>query len=42
MILVDTNILVAVANGRDNNHRVVVDLLESDTRGTLGDFNCDR
>jgi len=29
VILVDTNILVAVANGRDNNHRVAVDLLET-------------
>jgi len=29
VILVDTNILVAVANGRDSNHRVAVDLLET-------------
>jgi predicted nucleic acid-binding protein len=29
VILVETNILVAVANGRDNNHRVAADLLET-------------
>jgi len=29
VILVETNSLVAVANGRDNNHRVAADLLET-------------
>jgi predicted nucleic acid-binding protein len=29
VILVDTNILVAVANDRDNNHAVALDLLQS-------------
>jgi len=34
VILVDTSILLAVANGRDNHHRVAVDLLEN-TRDRL-------
>ena len=34
MILVYTSILLAVANGRDNHHRVAVELLEN-TRDRL-------
>jgi predicted nucleic acid-binding protein len=35
VILVDTNILVAVANDRDSNHQTAVDLLETTTGALL-------